>query len=96
MFPQEEIRRVADRLKQRVLDGEVTTNEQRRWAASIHEVKTDAQGRMAIPPKLRTFAGLDREVVLIGVMERAEIWDAEAWSAVEQDSDEGINEGMWL
>ena len=96
MFPQDEIKKVADRLKQRVLDGEVTANEQRRWAASINEVKTDAQGRMAIPPKLRALAGLDREVVLIGVMERAEIWDAEAWAAVEQSSDEGINEGMWL
>ena len=96
MFPQEEITRVAERLKEKVQAGEVSSNAQRRWAASITEVKTDAQGRLAIPPKLRELAGLDREVVLIGVVDRAEIWDAEAWAAVEQDSEEGINEGMWL
>ncbi len=96
VFPQSEIERVAERLKDRVQAGEVTPNEQRRWSASITEVKTDAQGRLAIPPKLRELASLDREVVLIGVVDRAEIWNAEAWAAVERASDEGINEGMWL
>ena len=96
LFPHEEIERVADRLKERVRAGEVTPNEQRRWAASISEVKTDTQGRLAIPPKLREVAGLDREVVLIGVVDRAEVWNPESWAAVERASDEGINEGMWL
>lgn len=96
VFPPEEIQRVADRLKDRVRAGEVTPNEQRRWAASISEVRTDAQGRLAIPPKLREVAGLDREVVLIGVVDRAEIWNAQAWADVERANDEGINEGMWL
>lgn len=96
VFPPDEIQRVADRLKERVRAGEVTPNEQRRWSASISEVKTDAQGRLAIPPKLREVAGLEREVVLIGVVDRAEIWDAAAWADVERADDEGINEGMWL
>ncbi len=96
VFPQEQIELVAERLKERVRAGEVTPNEQRRWAASITEVKTDSQGRLAIPPKLRELAGLEREVVLIGVVDRAEIWNADAWAAVERASDEGINEGVWL
>ena len=96
LFPPDEIQRVADRLKDRVQSGEVTPNEQRRWAASISEVKTDAQGRLAIPPKLREQADLDREIVLIGVVDRAEIWNASAWAAVERATDEGLDEGMWL
>ncbi len=96
VFPQEQIELVAERLKERVRAGEVTPNEQRRWAASITEVKTDSQGRLAIPPKLRELAGLEREVVLIGVVDRTEIWNADAWAAVERASDEGINEGVWL
>jgi MraZ protein len=96
LFPPEEVQRVAERLKERVRAGEVTLNEQRRWSASISEVKTDSQGRLAIPPKLREQAGLDREIVLIGVVDRAEIWDAAAWAAVERATDDGINEGMWL
>ena len=96
MFPPDEIERVAARLKERVRNGEVSPNEQRRWAASITEVKTDAQGRVAIPPKLREQVGLSREVVVIGVVDRAEVWNADAWAAVESASDEGISEGLWL
>ena len=96
LFPPDEIQRVADRLKERVRNGEVSPNEQRRWAASITEVKTDAQGRVAIPPKLREQVGLDREVIVIGVVDRAEIWNASAWAAVESATDEGISEGLWL
>ena len=39
----------------------------------------DRQGRVTIPPLLRTYAGLDRDVVVIGAGDRAEIWDAETW-----------------
>ena len=46
----------------------------------------DAQGRILIPAKLREYAGLTREVVVIGSFDRAEIWDAERWAAVENDA----------
>ena len=34
-----------------------------------------------IPPGLRDYAGLDREVTVIGAGDRAEIWDTAAWNA---------------
>ena len=46
----------------------------------------DGQGRILIPAKLREYAGLTREVVVIGSFDRAEIWDAERWAAVENDA----------
>ena len=36
----------------------------------------DGQGRLVIPPHLRAYAGLDRDVVIVGARTRAEIWDA--------------------
>lgn len=41
----------------------------------------DKQGRVTIPPGLREYAGLDREVTVIGAGDRAEIWDSTAWNA---------------
>jgi MraZ protein len=40
----------------------------------------DKQGRITIPPGLREYAGLDREVTVIGAGDRAEIWDSTAWN----------------
>jgi len=41
----------------------------------------DAQGRITITPMLREYAALDREVVVIGVFNRLEIWQPEGWAA---------------
>ena len=45
----------------------------------------DSQGRIVIPQKLRKYAGLDKDVVIIGVNDRAEIWSADAWQAQEDE-----------
>jgi MraZ protein len=39
----------------------------------------DRQGRVTIPPFLREHAGLDGDVVVVGVSSRVEIWAREAW-----------------
>jgi len=43
------------------------------------EVAPDKQGRILIPPSLRSYAGLDRDVVILGMPNRFEIWDRERW-----------------
>lgn len=58
-------------------------NKVRRWAASIHEVKVDRQGRIQIPLPLREYAGLRDEVIITGVMNRVEIWAREKWETLE-------------
>jgi MraZ protein len=40
----------------------------------------DKQNRVTIPANLRTYAGLDRELTVIGAGSRVEIWDSEAWN----------------
>ncbi|HEV3202952.1 MAG TPA: division/cell wall cluster transcriptional repressor MraZ, partial [Gemmataceae bacterium] len=44
-------------------------------------VDVDRAGRVLIPERLIGFAGLKHEVVLIGVRDHLEIWDAERWQA---------------
>ncbi|MEG1557748.1 MAG: division/cell wall cluster transcriptional repressor MraZ, partial [Oscillospiraceae bacterium] len=43
------------------------------------EVETDKQGRILIPANLREAAKITKDVAVIGVMSRAEIWDRERW-----------------
>lgn len=47
--------------------------------ASAADVVPDKQGRVVIPSNLREYAGLDKEVVIIGASVRAEIWDKNRW-----------------
>lgn len=49
----------------------------------------DRQGRITLPQTLRKYAGLKRELSVIGVGARVEIWDAEAWSAY-LEAQEGV------
>jgi MraZ protein len=56
----------------------------RLFFSSASEEQVDRSGRMSIPARLREYAGLDKEVVLIGVSERAEIWNRETWDSYKQ------------
>ena len=51
--------------------------------ANAVDCEPDAQGRILIPTKLREYAGLQKEVVVIGSFDRAEIWNAERWAREE-------------
>ncbi|MCH5206035.1 MAG: division/cell wall cluster transcriptional repressor MraZ [Oscillospiraceae bacterium] len=46
---------------------------------SACEAEPDKQGRIAIAPALRAYAGITGEVVVVGLVGRAEIWDKESW-----------------
>ncbi|NEK58600.1 division/cell wall cluster transcriptional repressor MraZ [Geodermatophilus sabuli] len=48
---------------------------------SMVEIEPDKTGRITIPASLREYAGLDRDVVVVGVDTRFEIWDSATWDA---------------
>ncbi len=50
------------------------------------ECEIDSLGRVVIPPVFREYAGLSREIVILGVSNRAEIWDRERWNNYMSDS----------
>ena len=52
-------------------------------SANAVDCEPDAQGRILIPAKLRQYADLQKEVVVIGSFDRAEIWNAERWAREE-------------
>ncbi|MGI5971604.1 MAG: division/cell wall cluster transcriptional repressor MraZ [Oscillospiraceae bacterium] len=52
--------------------------------ANAAKCEMDAQGRILIPAELRRYANLKKDVLIIGVSSRAEIWNPEAYSQFEQ------------
>jgi|SRR5438876_6836524 MraZ protein len=64
---------------------------ERRIYASAGEIELDGQGRLVIPARLRTYAGLDSEVTVAGVRDHFEIWDRAVWQEYEAKlEEEGI------
>jgi MraZ protein len=56
---------------------------------SAVEAEADGNGRILIPSPLRTYAGIDKEAVLIGNIDHVEIWSSERWEAAQNiDADE--------
>lgn len=53
--------------------------------ANASKCELDSQGRIVIPQKLRKYAGLEKDAVIIGVNDRSEIWSAETWNAREEE-----------
>ena len=53
--------------------------------ANASKCELDSQGRIVIPQTLRKSAGLEKDAVIIGVNDRAEIWSAETWNAREEE-----------
>lgn len=60
------------------------------FLAGAAEVEVDKQGRILVPATLREFAKIEKEVVLVGVASRIEIWSKEKWeeTASYEDMDE--------
>lgn len=48
-------------------------------SASAFETELDSAGRVMIPTKLIEYAGIDREVSVVGEFENFEVWDRSAW-----------------
>jgi len=56
--------------------------------AGAMDATLDSQGRFVIPEYLRTFAGIAKDAVLVGVGDRLELWNREVWRAYTENAEQ--------
>jgi MraZ protein len=81
LFPTEEFSRLAEQLRRAPVTSKQARDYLRVFLSGASDEDLDKQGRITIPPILRTYAGLDRDCAVIGAGQRMEIWAAPAWEA---------------
>lgn len=58
----------------------------RLYVASAQECPLDRLGRLLIPPSLRTYAGLEKDVVWAGMVKVIELWSREGWAKAQEEA----------
>jgi MraZ protein len=76
-----EFGKLTDRLKDAPLTNKGARDYMRMLFAGASDETPDKQGRITVPPMLRDYAGLSRDCIVIGAMNRVEIWDAASWQS---------------
>lgn len=81
LFPVEGFQAAADELSTRVFTDEEARAAKRLFFGASTPVELDASGRILIPEDLRERVGLEKDVVVVGVDDRAELWPVQAWKS---------------
>lgn len=88
LLPLEEWGKLAEKLASLPLGQASSRAFARLMLAGAMDVKLDGQGRCVIPEYLRTYAGLKKNVVVVGVHNRMELWDEEEWKKYTEKTEE--------
>jgi MraZ protein len=59
---------------------------------AAHDVQVDTQGRLLIPPTLREYAGIGREVMFVGATEKFRVWDKSVFEQVDREDEQDLFE----
>ncbi|MEY5003979.1 MAG: hypothetical protein RLZZ594_9 [Actinomycetota bacterium] len=80
VFSTAEFELVHDKIRQAPVTSAEARNYLRVFLSGASSEQPDKQGRITIPATLREYAELGKDLIVIGVGTRAEIWDAKAWN----------------
>jgi MraZ protein len=87
VFSQREFEALHEKIRQAPVTSKQARDYLRVFLSGASAEVPDKQNRVTIPSALRSYAGLDRDLVVIGAGSRAEIWDAAAWETYLADQE---------
>lgn len=90
IYPMDEFVKVAGQMQAAPTTSRAARDYMRVFLSGASDEVPDKQGRFTIPANLRQYAGLDREVTVIGAGSRLEVWDSAGWTAYLQASEQSF------
>lgn len=84
--------RLTDRLREAPITNKGTRDYVRMLFAAASQELPDKQGRINIPSVLREYASLQKDVMVIGAMNRIEIWDPQSWQEYSEQQEQVFSE----
>ena len=95
IYPMDEWKAFEEKLRALPLTNKNARTFTRFFVAGATNCELDKQGRILVPQTVRDFAGLEKDVVLTGNLNRIEVWSKEKWSEnCDYDDMDSITEGM--
>jgi MraZ protein len=92
VFSAREFEQLTDKISQAPISSKAARDFLRSLLSGATDEVSDKQGRVTIPVMLREYAGLDRDLAVIGMGNRAEIWDLKVWNDTQAARDAAFSE----
>lgn len=90
LFSTREFESVHEQMRSAPMTSKEARDYMRVFLSGASAEQPDKQGRITVPQILRKYAGLDRNIAVIGMGNRAELWDAESWEAYLERTEQGF------
>jgi MraZ protein len=92
VYPLEEWEKLEEKIRNLPMMQKEVKDFMRFFFSSATECELDKQGRILMPPQLRERAGINKTVVVVGIINKIEIWDEKAWAARSTQNGDKIGE----
>jgi MraZ protein len=90
VYPLDEWARLEEEIRKKPKFDRKIVTFQNYYFGSASECSVDKQGRILIPPLLRKYAELKRDVVLVSALEKFRVWDLDVWKKIFSDAEEKL------
>ncbi len=90
VYPQNEWEKLEQKIRKLPITKADARAFSRFFLSGATECELDKQGRIILPANLRNYASLEKDVVIIGVSNRVEIWSQELWESYQQNAEDSL------
>ena len=90
VWSMEEFGKLTERLRETPVTNKAARDYVRMFFAGASDETPDKQGRITLPSMLREYASLAKDCIVIGAMNRIEIWDAASWQSYSDEQEQAF------